>query len=90
MNNRQTKSRGSLASPKKQRQSNGGQVTGNAMDLQDELNRVTIESQNKDIEIERLMTTCQTLNAKSQINDDLHAEVDILKRRLDESDTQVS
>ena len=41
----------------------------------------------EDIEIERLKTTCFTLNNKSSITEDLQKEVDVLKRRLAESES---
>lgn len=45
-----------------------------------------ILAQDKDIEIERLKTTCQNLNNKAAISDDLRSENEILKRRLEESE----
>jgi hypothetical protein len=50
------------------------------------MNATLLREQEKDIEIERLKTTCKTLNAKCQINDDLHEEIDIMRRRLSESE----
>lgn len=57
--------------------------------LQEKLDQSLIREQDKDIEIERLQTTCQTLNAKSSVNDDLHAEIEMLKKRLQENDNQL-
>lgn len=43
-----------------------------------------IASQDKDIEIERLKTTCFNLNNKCTIAEDLKIENEVLKRRLEE------
>ena len=56
------------------------------MATQEELNSRSIMSQDKDIEIERLQTTCYTLNNKVAVTDDLNREIEVLKRRLEESD----
>ena len=40
----------------------------------------------KDIEIERLRTTCYTLNQRVMVTDDLHLEIEVLNRRLKESE----
>ncbi len=45
-----------------------------------------IEGQDKDIEIERLQTTCVTLNNKVSVTNDLHHEISVLKTRLAESE----
>ena len=45
-----------------------------------------IEDQNKDIEIERLKTTCYSLNNKVALVDDLQRELDILRQRLADSE----
>ena len=47
-----------------------------------ELNGQAIIQQDKDIEIERLKTTCFDLNNKAEIVDDLRRDNDILKKRL--------
>lgn len=52
----------------------------------EELNAKLIEGQDKDIEIERLQTTCVTLNNKVSVTNDLHHEIGILKTRLTESE----
>jgi hypothetical protein len=57
--------------------------------FQDKLDQSILREQDRDIEIERLQTTCVTLNAKSQINDDLHSEIEILRRRLQENEEQL-
>lgn len=54
--------------------------------LQDKLDTSLLREQDKDIEIERLQTTCHTLNAKSLIIDDLHNEIEMLNKRLAEND----
>jgi hypothetical protein len=51
-----------------------------------ELNGREFTEQDKDIEIERLKTTCSTLNNIAAVTEDLKNEVSILKRQLDESD----
>jgi hypothetical protein len=43
-------------------------------------------SQDKDIEIERLKTTCFNLNNKAIVADDLQNDIEILKTRLQESE----
>jgi hypothetical protein len=53
-----------------------------------ELNGKAIVEQDKDIEIERLKTTCYDLNNKSAVVDDLRKDNDILTRRLNESETE--
>jgi septal ring factor EnvC (AmiA/AmiB activator) len=53
-----------------------------------ELNGKAIVEQDKDIEIERLKTTCFDLNNKSAVVDDLRKDNDILTRRLNESETE--
>ena len=45
-----------------------------------------IDLQEKDIEIERLQTTCFTLNNKVSVTDDLHQEIEVLTRRLEDSE----
>ena len=45
-----------------------------------------IDLQEKDIEIERLQTTCFTLNNKVSVTDDLHQEIEMLTRRLEDSE----
>lgn len=52
-----------------------------------ELNGKQIKSQDKDIEIERLKTTCYSLNNKASIVEDQALEIENLKRRLQESET---
>lgn len=47
-----------------------------------ELNGQAISQQDKDIEIERLKTTCFDLNNKAEVVDDLRKDNDILNRRL--------
>ena len=56
------------------------------MQIVSELNGKEIKSQDKDIEIERLQTTCLTLNNKCSIVDDLMGENEVLKKRLSESE----
>ena len=56
------------------------------MSYMEELNAKLIEGQDKDIEIERLQTTCVTLNNKVSVTNDLHHEISILKTRLTESE----
>ena len=50
------------------------------------MNGIEIRTQDKDIEIERLQTTCLTLNNKVSIVDDLTRENNMLKKRLEESE----
>tara|TARA_B110000285_G_C15010323_1_gene556062 strand:- start:767 stop:970 length:204 start_codon:yes stop_codon:yes gene_type:complete len=50
------------------------------------LNGEEIFVQDKDIEIERLKTTCFTLNNKVSVTEDLQEECKILSRRLAESE----
>ena len=51
-----------------------------------ELTGSNIMDQDKDIEIERLTTTCRALNSKSAINQSLEKDLDVLNRRCAESD----
>ena len=52
----------------------------------EELNGHEIVSQDKDIEIERLQTTCQSLNNRLRILEDRRADNEVLKKRLAESE----
>ena len=68
-----------------------GDVVGNAftypaINIIKELNGKEIISQDKDIEIERLKTTCFNLNNKAVVADDLQNDIEILKTRLHESE----
>ena len=56
------------------------------MQIIQELNGQEIKTQDRDIEIERLQTTCLTLNNKVSIVDDLMGENTVLKKRLEESE----
>lgn len=47
-----------------------------------EVNGEEIKDQDKDIEIERLKTTCASLNNKASIAEDYAIEIETLKRRL--------
>ena len=88
--------RNSMASPKKGRPSTAvspkkhQSVIYNTnltqLNIIEELNGQEISDQNKDIEIERLQTTCYSLNNKASVTDDLHQEVEVLNRRLAESE----
>lgn len=49
-----------------------------------EVNGKEIVNQDKDIEIERLKTTCYNLNHKASIAEDLKTENEMLKRRIEE------
>ena len=51
-----------------------------------ELNGKAIVSQNKDIEIERLKTTCFNLNNKAIVAADLQRDLEIMHARLSESE----
>ena len=53
-----------------------------------ELNGQAITNQDKDIEIERLKTTCFDLNNKAEVVDDLRKDNAILTRRLEESEAE--
>lgn len=53
-----------------------------------ELNGKAIVEQDKDIEIERLKTTCFDLNNKATVVDDLRKDNDVLTRRLNESESE--
>ena len=68
----------STMSPKK--------VNVSQMAMVEELNSQQIRNQDKDIEIERLQTTCYTLNNKVSVTDDHHKEIEVLNRRLQESE----
>ena len=48
------------------------------MSIYKELNGKEIDEQNKEIEIERLQTTCKSLNSYIVINQDLKNTVEIL------------
>ena len=52
----------------------------------EEINALQCQLQDKDIEIERLKTTCQTLNSKVLVTDDLQKEIDQLRRSLEQSE----
>ena len=52
----------------------------------EELNGQDIVSQDKDIEIERLQTTCQSLNNRLRVLEDRRADNEVLKKRLAESE----
>ena len=52
----------------------------------EELNGQEITSQDKDIEIERLKTTCFTLNNKVSVTEDVQQENAILRKRLSENE----
>jgi hypothetical protein len=47
-----------------------------------EVNGQEIIDQDKDIEIERLQTTCASLNNKASVAEDLAMEIETMKRRL--------
>jgi hypothetical protein len=53
-----------------------------------ELNNEVILSKEKDIEIERLKTTCFDLNNKAAVAGDLRSDMDIISRRLNESEDE--
>lgn len=52
----------------------------------EELNGKEIISQEKDIEIERLTTTCQNLSSRLNVYQDRQSDNDMLKKRLLESE----
>ena len=54
--------------------------------IMQEVNGEEIKDQDKDIEIERLQTTCASLNNKASIAEDLAIELEAVKRRLAESE----
>ena len=47
-------------------------------------------SQDKDIEIERLQTTCQSLNNRLRVLEDRRADNEVLKKRLAESEQKIN
>ena len=51
-----------------------------------ELNGKEIKAQDKDIEIERLKTTCFNLNNKAIVAEDLQRDLELMKKRLEESE----
>jgi hypothetical protein len=51
-----------------------------------ELNGKFVANQDKDIEIERLQTTCYSLNNKASVAEDQALEIENLKRRLKEAE----
>jgi hypothetical protein len=53
-----------------------------------EMNGKAIDNQDKDIEIERLKTTCTDLNNKASVADDLRRDNEIISRRLSESENE--
>ena len=53
----------------------------------EQLNGIEIQGQDKDIEIERLQTTCFTLNNQVSITQDLKQENAMLRNRLSENET---
>ena len=76
-----------ISSPKKTRPSTAV-VNNGDLSMQEQVNASIIREQDKDIEIDRLRTTCYTLNTKSAVCDDLHSEVEMLHKRLRESEQQ--
>ena len=56
------------------------------MNIIQELNGQRIESQSKDLEIERLATTCQALNARARIAEELENTIKVLQNRLAEGE----
>ena len=62
------------------------QKTFSQIKIIEELNGQEIISQDKDIEIERLQTTCQSLNNRLRILEDRRADNEVLKKRLAESE----
>ena len=60
------------------------QKTFSQIKIIEELNGQEIISQDKDIEIERLQTTCQSLNNRLRILEDRRADNEVLKKRLAE------
>lgn len=56
----------------------------------EELNGKEIISQEKDIEIERLTTTCQNLSSRLNVYQDRQSDNDMLKKRLLESEQKIS
>ena len=59
---------------------------GHKFNIMRELNGENLEEQDKEMEIERLKTTCFNLNNKAAIADTLRKENEILNRRLEESE----
>ena len=54
--------------------------------LIEELNGQNIYEQDKDVEIERLQTTCHTLNQKVFLLEDVRKEMVVIKNRKDEQE----
>jgi hypothetical protein len=61
-------------------------LTYPTMNIIKELNGKEIVSQDKDIEIERLKTTCFNLNNKAIVSEDLQKDIEIMRARLQESE----
>ena len=66
------------------------QKTFSQIKIIEELNGQEIISQDKDIEIERLQTTCQSLNNRLRILEDRRADNEVLKKRLAESEQKIN
>ena len=47
-----------------------------------------ISTQNQAVEIERLRTTCQSLNQKASVADDLREDNQMLRKRISEMEKQ--
>jgi len=60
--------------------------TNTTINIIQELNGQRIESQSKDLEIERLTTTCQALNARARIAEELENTIKVLQNRLVEGE----
>ena len=63
---------------------------GGQDDVKGQLQSALLREQSKDIEIERLMTTCKTLSSKANVCDDLHQEISVLRKRMAETESTLA
>lgn len=59
-------------------------------DLQSQLENALIREQEKDVEIERLKTTCKSLCAQQMVFEDLHNENLTLRKQLEDTQKLLS
>jgi outer membrane murein-binding lipoprotein Lpp len=62
------------------------QVLTNDISLKSQLEESILREKANSIELDRLKTTCKTLNNKANIVDQLHSEVEMLRKRLEDAE----
>lgn len=71
-----------MSSPKNKSRSPGKKAATVEKTVQNQLDASLLREQEKDVEIERLKTTVKALNSKNFNWEDLHAEIDMLRKQL--------